>query len=211
MLSKNRDNKWLLAEGARLERAVVDADGRQFDLTAEPVDENREWGGIQEDTERGYGTALARPDLATGEWTSTEKYADNDAVPEGIVNYLATEYDADLEVDLSKLGVSLTVAEDVIEAGDEIKIAGKVESKAAPGATGGTPEQAAATDGGARRPTVNLTPGATVTGDSWRALVWTETKFAAKLPAGLAMIAMGLAAPVLILSQLGVISLGLGL
>lgn len=204
---KRKDSKWLLAEGVQLDRAVVAGDDGRFELTAEPVDEDREWGGVQEDTATGYGTLVARTDLATGEWTRRHKYTDNHEVPDLVLAYLAEEYDADLEVDVSKLGVGLTVADAVIAEGDTVRVAGTVE----PERPTATSETAAVADGGAAPVRFNLTPGATVTGGSWWTLAWAELKTAALLPFGLVLVAFMVAGPLLILAQLGVISLGLGL
>lgn len=208
MLSKRNDVKWLLAEGARLEQAVVDDDGDRFELTADPIDENRKWGGVQEDSARGWGSALKRPDVATGEWTRKEKYTGDDGVPDDLAGYLESEYDADVDVDVSATLVSLTVGETVIGAGDTIRLVGKVQPEQAAATT---QEQAAVADGGRPPVSLNLTPGATLTGGSWRTLAWTETKSAVKAPAGLLFVVMGITAPLIIFAQLGFISLGLGL
>lgn len=219
---KGKKVRYLLAEGARLRRAVVvgaasDAsldrssdggDGGTWEVTADPIDENRRWGGVQEGDGRGWGTALKRPDVATGEWTEKEKYTNEADVPDRVVDYLESEYDADVDVDVSASLVSLTVAEDAIGVGDDIRLVGKVQPEQSAEATA---EQVTAADGGDPTVSLNLTPGATVTGGSWRTLAWTEAKSAVKAPVGLVLVAMGVAAPLLVLAQIGFLSLGLGL
>jgi hypothetical protein len=225
LLSKRRDVRWLLAEGARLRRAVVGGEDGSWAVTADPVDENRRWGGVQEDSSSGYGTALRRPDVASGEWTREERYTDDGEVPDELVGYLQERYDSDVDLDLSKRGLGLVVGEEVVAAGDTLRVVGKVEPQPATAAAEGTSQasasaaagdgEATATDGGptatggAPDVAVNLTPGATVTGDSWRTLAWTEAKSAVKAPAGLLVTGMGLFAFAAMLDLLGVVSLGI--
>lgn len=197
LFKKRTDVKRLLADATELESVVLqDESGAECQLTAEPGTLDRRWGDVQQ-ADRNW-LLETRRDFVTPEWTERRTFSGDGGVPEEVKSSLRAAYDADTSFDVSKLGVGFVLAEDVVETGDAVRIAGKVRPTAPADVDD---RRAAATDGGAPAVALDLTPGATVTSGSWRALAWANAKLALlKVPMGLILVG---AAAVLVVQTLG--------
>lgn len=188
LLNRRRHHDEVLADDVAFERATIrDDDGTRCLLTARPNEDGDRWG----DRQRAIGDyehLLRTTPLLSTTWDAEATYYDDEAVPDHVVAFLDV-MGVDTDFGLDRFGVrKLTVHEDVVETGEEIRILGRVErrpvAELAPDAP--VPDDSEA---------VVLRPWTTVTTDSWRALAWNRAKAAAvRLPFAVVLAAAGIVA-----------------
>lgn len=201
-LKKRRNVEQLVADATELDAVVLKDDaGQACLLTATEDSSGNTWGDVQSANRNEF--MQVRRDFVSGDWSNVRTYTDA-GVPPNVESALQRQYDADTDFDVSSLGVGLSVKEDVVRAGETLRIAGRVEpSQVTSGevgtrtvADGGSPRSeqtdgtsGLATDGGRSALALNLTPHATVTTGSWRTLAWDSLKRALlRVPFGVLLI-----------------------
>jgi len=185
-LKKNRQVTQVLSEATELDGVVLrDERGETCLLTAE-ASNGDQWGQAQADTNHSF--LSIRRDFVTDEFQSEQSYSD-EQVPREIRDALERRYDADADFDTSSVGVSLTLFEETVEAGERIHLIGAVEPSEI------TEDDLGASTTGADRSAlqINLTPFTTVTDGSWRTLAWdTGKRVILRVPFGAGLMVAGI-------------------
>lgn len=191
----NLSHNELLSDAVELDAVEVHDDSGGSAILAAP-DDGFEFGGWGQPQSRDtqVGAVLTENHFVTGEWTRRRTFTDDGAVPEPVRDHLAAR-DVDTDFGLGRIGVrGLVFAEDVVEAGDEVQVAGPVRCRPdGDGEPGDTPR-------------IDLTHRSTVTADGWGALARDEGKAAlVQLPVGLFFVGTAVVVGMLALRNAGLL------